>query len=124
MNSAYATLERVSETALWSSYTEEWREFKKQETPDIEWKFWIKDGPYESIPYQFISNFCDSHTAGYWCHDDRRNFRVCNTCSKLPLSCWPLFIFKCDECDEPFLAKRYPIKYILCRDCGGDELNG
>lgn len=121
---ALANLQYLRDTELWKSYTPEWREWKIKETPEIEWKFWLKNGTfYESLPAYFSDYFCDAHTSGYWKHSSQFNFRVCNTCGRLPLNCWPLFVFRCDECDELFVARRYPIHYQLCHNCGGDELN-
>ena len=117
---AYAELQTVNQTELWQNYTPEWREWKRLETPEIEWNYWLKSPPWRDIPFVYLSYFCDSHSSGYWKHSDKYNFRVCNTCDKLPLNCWPLFIFECDECEEQFLIKRYPIHYQLCSDCGGE----
>lgn len=117
---AYAPIQYLRDTELWKSYTPEWRAWKIQETPEIEWKYWLKDKPFSNFPYYFHSYFCDDeHNSGYWKHSERWNFRVCNTCDRLPFSCWPLFVFDCDECEEPFVIRRYPVHYHLCMDCGG-----
>ena len=118
---AFAQLETVANTDLWKSYTDEWREWKRQETPEIEWKYWLKSQPWRDCPFVYLSYFCDtSNHSGFWRNDPGRNFRVCNDCGRLPLNCWPLFVFECDECDDIFLIKRYPIHYQLCEDCGGE----
>lgn len=116
---AFAELQYLRNTELWKSYTPEWRAFKIQETPEIEWKFWLKSEPYRSLPVLGWGLFCDKHTAGYWKFDSEKNFRTCNECGLLPLSVWPMFVFECDTCEEIFVADRYPIHYELCKDCGG-----
>lgn len=116
----YAPLTYIRNTDLWRNYTKEWREWKKQETPDIEWKYWLKSQPNRDCPMFFLSYFCNEHSGGYWDYSEQYNYRCCNTCGKLPLSCWPLFVFECDGCEEPFVIKRYPVRYQLCNSCGGE----
>jgi hypothetical protein len=117
--SAYAEIQYLRDTELWRGYTPEWKEWKRQETPEIEWKYWLKSQPWRDCPMFFLSYFCNEHTTGYWKFSEKYNFRVCNECGKLPLNCWPLFVFECDECEEPFVIQRYPVHYHLCLDCGG-----
>lgn len=115
---ALAPLQFWYATDLVKSYTKEWKEYLLQEDPELEWKYWLKSQPDGDCPFFFRSYFCDIHK-GYWKHSKKWNFRSCNICGKLPLDCWPLFIFECDECENQFIIKRYPIHYQLCGDCGG-----
>lgn len=116
----YAEIQYLRNTDLWKSYTPEWRESLIKETPEIEWKYWLKRQPWRDCPFVYLSYFCNQHNTGYWKHNSAKNFRTCVTCGKLPLDCWALFIFECDECEQPFMIKRYPVHYQLCEDCGGE----
>jgi hypothetical protein len=116
---AFASLRYWMESA--STYTPEWREFLKKESPGIEWAYWLKDDPVKDMPFLYRSYFCFSlsHT-GYLRHSEELNhWGACPVCKKMTPKLWPLFIFQCDECDDIFIHK-YPVKYHLCSDCGGD----
>lgn len=81
--------------------------------------YWLTGRNFEPIPYGFDHKFCRFTVHNGATKNDELNFWVCGEC-KLPRPyLWPLFIVECDECEENFFIKRYPIVYHLCENCGG-----
>ena len=117
---ALAELQYWRDTDLYKNYTPAWRNWVVQESPEIEWKYWLKNPiPFRNLPVYFNSYFCfnDSHR-GFYTTSSQFNHMACVDCGLLYSKIWPLVIFECDECEELFLS-RFPVRYELCPDCGG-----
>jgi hypothetical protein len=87
---------------------------------DRNFTYWLKEKVIYDVPDKFFWRFCSDSKHKGACKSNSLNFWVCADCM-LPRTCiWPLLIVECDECEELFFIKRYPIRYHLCSDCGGE----